>query len=41
MDNWNNEGYFHPNLMIAYESYEDPKDFIPFFVFKKNPSVFV
>ena len=41
MDEWNEEGFFYPTLMIAYEIADTMDDFVPLVVYESHPGIFL
>jgi len=41
MDEWNEEGFFYPTLMVAYEIGDYQEDFVPLIVYENHPGIFL
>ena len=41
MDEWNEEGFFYPTLMVAYEIADYQEDFVPIIVYENHPGIFL
>jgi len=41
MDEWNQEGYFNPTLMVAYEIADTMEDFVPLIIYESHPGIFL
>jgi len=41
MDEWNEEGYFYPTLMVGFEVADCMDDLIPLILYENHPGIFL